>query len=106
MKRELSDADVRVQAEALRDYVSRGGAASLWLTSKGLLSGDRAAVLLALSDMDDGSKEGVEMPTFECSKCNESYPLEQRHLTLDDVALCDDCHAEAVEEARLEGMEL
>ncbi len=50
--REITDAQAREQAEALARYVHRGGAASRWLSSKGFLPADRAAILLALSDLD------------------------------------------------------
>lgn len=50
--RELSDVDAREQAAALHAHVSRGGAASRWLDSKGFGAEDRAAIVLALSDLD------------------------------------------------------
>lgn len=57
MRRELSDVDVREQADALRQYVSRGGAASRWMDSKGFGASDRAAILLALTDGDDDTPD-------------------------------------------------
>lgn len=51
--RELSDVEVRRQAEALAAYVTRGGNASRWLSSKGLAPADRRAVLLAWRDLED-----------------------------------------------------
>jgi len=52
-RRELSDETVRLQAEALRAYVARGGSASRWLDSRDILPGDRAAVLLAWADLEE-----------------------------------------------------
>jgi hypothetical protein len=52
MSRELTDAQVLDQALACADYVRRGGAASLWLDSKGFALGDRAAIVLALGDLE------------------------------------------------------
>ena len=48
--RELSDEAVRHQAEALADFVSRGGSPSCWLETKDLVPADRAAILVALGD--------------------------------------------------------
>lgn len=45
--------EVREQAQALADYVSRGGPATRWLESKEFSGEDRAAVLLAYADMAD-----------------------------------------------------
>lgn len=55
VRRELTDAQAREQAQALDDYVKRGGAASRWLDSKGFCQADRAAILLALVDLDQES---------------------------------------------------
>ena len=51
--REMSDEAVLHQAEALADYVNRGGSASRWLDSKDFTPADRAAVLVALHDLED-----------------------------------------------------
>jgi hypothetical protein len=53
--RELSDAAVLGQAEALASYLARPGnrGAKFWLDSKDFASGDRAAILVALRDLDD-----------------------------------------------------
>jgi hypothetical protein len=51
-ERELPDAVIIDQALALSDYVRRGGAASRWLDSKGFAPGDRAAIVLALGDLE------------------------------------------------------
>lgn len=59
MRRELSDADLRDQVEALLSYVRRGGGASRWLDSKGFRGPDRAALLLALSDADEPDSRAV-----------------------------------------------
>ncbi len=52
--RELSDEQIREQAARLADFVCRGGSASRWLDSKGFLPGDRAAILVAWADIEDG----------------------------------------------------
>ncbi len=52
--RELSDGAIAHQAEQLHDYMSRGGSASRWLASKDLAPADRAAVLVALGDLESG----------------------------------------------------
>ena len=49
---ELDAEAVRLQAEALRAYVARGGAASRWLDSKDLTPEDRRRVLLAYGDLE------------------------------------------------------
>lgn len=51
--RELSDVDVRLQAEALANYVVRGGSASRWLEVKEFLPDDRTAILTAYGDLMD-----------------------------------------------------
>lgn len=55
LRRELSDDDVRIQAEALQRYLAKrdNKGAEFWWASKGFEGADRAAILLALSDLDD-----------------------------------------------------
>lgn len=52
-RRELSDSDVMLQAEACRDYLRKAGnkGASFWVASKGFKPADRRAVLLALGEI-------------------------------------------------------
>lgn len=59
--RELSDAEVMEQAQACRDYLRKPKnlGASFWATSKGFAPADRAAVLMALGDMDDDDVTGM-----------------------------------------------
>jgi hypothetical protein len=54
-KRELSDAQVREQAEQLEAYVGRGGGASRWLDGKDFYPADRAAVLVAWTELKQES---------------------------------------------------
>ncbi len=56
MNREFSDAAIADQAEQLRDYLSKPDSrgASFWLDSKDLAPADRAAVLVALGDLESG----------------------------------------------------
>lgn len=53
-KRELSEVDVMLQAEACRDYLRKPGnrGASFWCTTKGFKPEDRRAVLMALGELD------------------------------------------------------
>jgi hypothetical protein len=54
-QRELSDAAVLVQAQALASYLEKPGnrGAKFWLDSKDFAPADRAAVLVALRDLED-----------------------------------------------------
>ena len=56
--RELSPADVRHEAEALAGYLAKPGnrGASFWLTGKRFAPADRAAVLLALADLESEAR--------------------------------------------------
>jgi len=53
--RELSDEDVKLQAEACWRYLRKPGSrgASFWCSSKGFGPADRAAVLMALGEIDE-----------------------------------------------------
>jgi len=52
--RELSDDAVRDQAEQLRAFIARGGSGSRWFASKDLTFDDRARILVALGDLEEG----------------------------------------------------
>lgn len=58
--RELSDDEVLRQAETCREYVRRGGrGASFWLDSKGFAGDDRAAIVLAMGELDEQASTTV-----------------------------------------------
>lgn len=55
MTRELSDDDVRREAQACRTYIGKPGSrgASWWVRSKGFSAEDASAIIRALGDMDE-----------------------------------------------------